>query len=90
LASTDVGIESPLIPKTVPEHQPDTLVPGRVTRHLDLGERDQGGAVPDMTDTGTRNCPQPSNPGAPMVSPMTSRTVNVSVEGYLTGTLSST
>jgi hypothetical protein len=43
-----------------------------------------------MTDTGTRNCPQPSNPGAPMVSPMTSRTVNIYVEGYLTGTLSST
>lgn len=59
---------------------------GRVAGRLDLRGREEASAVPYMTDTGTRSCRQPSNPG-PMVGSMASRTVSVYVEGYLTGAL---
>jgi hypothetical protein len=42
-----------IIPKTVPEHQSHTLVAGWIAGRLDQGKRNQDGAVPDMTDTGT-------------------------------------
>jgi hypothetical protein len=35
----------------------------RVAGRLDLRGREEASAVPYMTDTGTRSCRQPSNPG---------------------------